>query len=94
MTKPNQEFKEEAIRLALTSSQSIAKTARDLGLKENTLYNWLSKAKDKAPTLKKPDGSQSNLIEELNLLRKENIRLKEEREILKKAAAFFAKELK
>lgn len=39
-------------------------------------------------------GSQTNLIDELNRLRKENARLKEEREILKKATAFFAKEAK
>jgi transposase len=65
-----------------------------LGLNESTLYNWISKAKDKAPVIKKSDGNSANLIEELNLLRKENARLKEEREILKKATAFFAKELK
>jgi hypothetical protein len=60
-SKPK-DLKEEAIRLALTSSQPIAKTARDLSLKESTLYNWLSKAKDKAPIIKKSDGSQANLV--------------------------------
>ena len=89
-----EEFKQEAIRLATTSAQPIAKTARDLGIKEATLYNWVSVAKNGAPIVSNPQGNQVNLIEELNRLRKENARLKEEREILKKAAVFFAKEPK
>ncbi len=93
MKQRDSEFKKEAVRLALTSSQSIAKTARDLGIKEVTLYNWVSNAKDKAETTS-VDGQATNLVEELNRLRKENARLKEEREILKKAAAFFAQEVK
>lgn len=94
MSKYDQSFREEAVRLALTSSQPIAKTAYDLGIKESTLYSWVSQAKGKSPTLTNEDGSTSSLVEELNRLRKENARLKEEREILKKAAAFFAKEAK
>ena len=93
MKQRDSEFKKEAVRLALSSSQSIAKTARDLGIKEVTLYNWVSNAKDKAETTS-VDGQATNLVEELNRLRKENARLKEEREILKKAAAFFAQEVK
>ena len=89
-----EEFKQEAIRLATTSPQPIAKTARDLGMKNATLYNWVSTAKNTAPTVLSDQGNQVNLIEELNRLRKENARLKEEREILKKATAFFAKETK
>ena len=68
------------------------KTARDLGIKESTLYNWISKEKQKATN--PSDISELNLVDELNKLRKENARLKEEREILKKAAKFFAKESK
>ncbi len=94
MSKYDKSFKEEAIRLALTSTQPIAKTAYDLGIKESTLYAWVSSAKDKAPTITDESGNPANLIEELNRLRKENTRLKEEREILKKATAFFAKETK
>ncbi len=89
-----EEFKQEAIRLATTSPQPIAKTARDLGVKEATLYNWISVAKSSAPTIPNDQGDQVNLIEELNRLRKENARLREERELLKKATAFFAKETK
>lgn len=94
MSNKDKEFRSEAVRLALTSPQPIAKTARDLGIKESTLYSWVSSAKDKAPVISNEQGNPTNLVEELNRLRKENARLKEEREILKKATAFFAKEAK
>lgn len=94
MSHRDKEFKKEAIRLALTSPQPIAKTARDLGIKEATLYSWVSSAKDKAAMITDEKGHSTHLLDELNQLRKENARLKEERDILKKAAAFFAKELK
>jgi transposase len=94
MSYKDKEFKKEAVRLALTSSQPIAKTARDLGIKESTLYHWVSVEKDKSPPVSDGKGNQTNLVEELNRFRKENTRLKEEREILKKATAFFAKEVK
>ena len=94
MSKYDKPFKEEAIRLALTSPQPIAKTAYDLGIKESALYSQVSQGKDKAPVVPDESGTPANLIEELNRLRKENTRLKEEREILKKATAFFAKETK
>jgi transposase len=92
MSKYDKSFKEEAIRLALTSNQPITKTAYDLGIKATTLYSWVSHAKDKAPTIADESSNPANLIKELNHLRKENTRLKEEREILKKATVFFAKE--
>lgn len=94
MSNQGKEFRKEAVRLALTSPQPIAKTARDLGIKESTLYSWVSSEKDKAPIVTDEKGQSKNLIEELNHLRKENARLKEERDILKKATAFFARELK
>jgi transposase len=90
----DKQFKDEAIRLALTSAQPLAKTARDLGIKASLLYSWVSSAKDQSPVISDALGNQTNLVEELNRLRKENARLKEEREILKKATAFFAKEAK
>jgi len=87
-------FKEEAVRLALTSSESISQTAKKLGIKDTTLYYWISQVKERKENI--PDGtgslSSEQMIDELNRLRKENARLKEEREILKKAATFFAKE--
>jgi len=85
-------FRDEAVRLAVTSSKSISQTARDLGIKEGTLYYWVEVAKSKAPAVLTDNGDMANAIDELNRLRKENARLKEEREILKKAAVFFARE--
>jgi transposase len=90
----SEEFREEAIKLAITGEKTISQTAGDLGIKETTLYYWIQKArKSKAPII---DGDQTrsaaDVIDELKRLRKENARLKEEREILKKAAVFFAKE--
>jgi transposase len=90
MSKYDKSFKDEAIRLALSADKSVAQTARDLGIKENTLYNWISMAKRQGNSGLSDD--KVNLIEQLQRLRKENARLKEEREILKKAAEFFAKE--
>lgn len=94
MSKYDKAFKDEAIRLALTTPQPLSKTARDLQIKEATLYSWVSQAKAKSPTIKDESGSQTNVLEELNRLRKENMRLREERDILKKATAFFAKHSK
>lgn len=91
--KQDESFKQEAIRLALSGEKSIAQTARDLGIKESLLYSWIHQAKkSKAAVPSEEFKNTSELINELNRLRKENSRLKEEREILKKAAAFFAKE--
>ncbi len=91
MSKYDKSFKDEAVRLALTSSQPIAQTARELGIKEGSLYHWVSQAKTTST-----EGMIGNLNvnEELNRLRKEVARLKEEREILKKFATFCVKEAK
>ncbi len=83
------EFKERAVKLAVESDQSVAQTARDLGVNENTLHTWLSKYHEGS------QGSSSrlnaeHLYNELKRLKKENTVLKEERAILKKAAAYFA----
>jgi transposase len=85
------EFKERAVKLAVESAQSIAQTARDLGVNENTLHTWSGKY----PRAERQDKQvqDEHLYEELKRLRKENARLKEEREILKKAAAYFAQQL-
>ena len=81
MVRYDKTFREQSTRLALTSSQPYSKTACDLGIKEATLYYWIKQSKDKAPTITDEAGKQSNLVDELNRLRKENARLKEEREI-------------
>jgi len=86
----DKEFKAKAIKLALSSSQPIQKTAKELGVKETTLYSWVKNNRDLC--IEKQGDTGIDVHNELAKLRKENARLKEEREILKKAAAFFAKE--
>ena len=83
------EFKERAVKLALKSDQSVAQTARDLGVNENTLHTWLSKYHQGGSGTSGPPNAE-HLYEELKRLKKENALLKEERDILKKAAAYFA----
>ncbi len=85
------DFKQSSAKLAVESDQSIAKTAKELGLNESTLYNWVSKFK---PDKLKKSEERSDMADELNALRRENSRLKQERDILKKAAAYFANDVK
>jgi transposase len=85
------EFKERAVKLAVEAEQSIAQTARELGVNENTLHTWIGKYH--RTERQEKEVQNEHLYEELKRLRKENARLKEEREILKKAAAYFAQQL-
>ena len=85
------EFKERAVKLAVESDQPIAQTARDLGVNENTLHTWIGKYH--RPERQEKQVNAEHLYEELQRLRKENARLKEERAIRKKAAAYFAQQL-
>ena len=84
------DYKAGAVRLVLDEGQSVAAAARDLGLTESSLRNWVEHAR--ADRTHGKTGLTTAEREELARLRKENRILQEEREILKKAAAFFAKE--
>jgi len=90
--KYTQEFKEEAVKLITEQGYQITEAARNLGVNENMLGRWKRETEGVGEA---PPGLQSGMAmqSELNHLRKENKRLKMEREILKKAAAFFAKEM-
>lgn len=81
------EFRQEAIRLVREEKLSQAKVARDLGISDSVLSRWLHEVQE-------PAGSALSESEraELHRLRRENRTLQMEREILKKATAFFAKE--
>ena len=79
-------FREEAVRQARESREPLTRVARDLGVKYSTLRLWVKQA-DAAV---EPAPSDSDLSE-VRRLRKEVRELRMEREILKKAAAFFAK---
>ena len=84
------EFKANAVRLVLDEGKSVGAAARDLDLTESALRNWVERAR--ADRTGGKTGLTTAEREELARLRKENRILQEEREILKKAAAFFAKE--
>lgn len=90
-TKPADppECKAEAVRLAQGGEKSIAIIAHDLGVADQTLRSWVQQAEINAGLR---DGLTITEREELRHLRRENRVLKQEREILKKAAAFFARE--
>jgi transposase len=84
-----EEFRREAVELVRLSGKPLVQVARDLGVSDMTLRNWLKQADVDAG---KRDGLTSDEREELRTLRREVRVLRMEREILKKAAAFFAKE--
>jgi transposase len=84
------EFKAQAVRLVLDDGKSIAAVAGDLDLTPSVLGRWVSHAQ--ADRTKGRTGLTTAEREELARLRKENRVLREERDILKKAAAYFAKQ--
>jgi transposase len=83
------EFKAGAVRLVLDAGKTVAATARDLDLTETALRQWVQRAQ--ADRTQGRTGLTTAEREELARLRKENRELRTERDILKKAAAFFAK---
>ena len=82
------EFKREAVRLVLTSGRPRTEIAEDLGVGLSSLTRWIGQYRDEEMSPEIKDDLQA----ELNRLHKENAVLRQERDILKKAAAFFAKE--
>jgi transposase-like protein len=88
--KYTQEYKDEAVELVISSGRPIAEIARDLGINEGTLANWVNTARKSGKVKEKPlDTDERARLRELE---EENRRLKMERDFLKKAAAWFAKE--
>ncbi len=85
------EFKAGAVTLVLREGGSVPQVAKNLDLTESALRAWVDRARADAGK-GKPDVLTSDEHEELTRLRRENRVLREEREILKKAAAFFARE--
>jgi len=84
------EFKAGAVRLVLDEDKTVAAAARDLDLTESSLRNWVEQAR--ADRTHGKTGLTTAEREELARLRKELRIAQEERDILKKAAAFFAKQ--
>ena len=83
------EFKAEAVKLYRTSGKSLQEVAADLGMTANSLRKWVRRAEVENGSC---EGLTQDEQEELSRLRRENWVLKEEREILRKATAFFIKE--
>src|SRR5437763_2302221 len=83
------EFRAEAVRLVRSGAKPLAEVARDLGCSEPTLRSWVTQA---AIDAGQREGLTSDERARLRQLERENKVLREEREILRKAAAFFAQE--
>ena len=85
------EFRESSVKLAIDSDLPIAQTAKDLGINPNTLHTWINKY-SQPKEQNKAVRTDEHLYDELKRLKKEIARLTEERDLLKKAAAYFARE--
>ena len=87
------EFEEEAVRLVRTSGRTKREIAGDLGVGVSTLTRWLARSRERAMEMA-PDRLEpgEDVPAELKRLRRENEILRQERDILKKATAFFVKE--
>ena len=87
------EFKQEAVRRSYESGKPVTEVARELDISVHHLYRWrdqVTKLGEQA--FPGPGNGKPSSTDELAQLRRENARLREEREILKKAAMFFARE--
>lgn len=85
------EFKKEAVNLVKEQGYPVAEAARNLGVSPSILGRW-KRELEKSEDGETNPGSMANMQAELKRLRKKNKRLEMEREILKKAATFFARE--
>jgi transposase len=94
-SKYSKEFKDSTVQLILNNNESVVKVAQDLDLNEKTLYHWVTTYKKAHNIPTRPlrlSSSTESLDEENKRLRRELKIAKEERDILKKATAYFAKE--
>jgi len=86
----SKEYKEEAVALVREQGYSVPEAAKSLGIAGNILYRWKMQIESQLEDKLLPEDERK----ELKRLRKENKNLRMEKEILKKASAFFAKEMK
>lgn len=85
------EFETEAVQLVQTSGRTQREVAADLGIGLSTLVRWIGRNRDRQID-HPPPGRQEDMATELKRLRRENEILRQERDILKRATAFFARE--
>jgi len=88
----SKQFKVDAIKLVTEQGYNVSEAARNLGIRHSSLRRWKKQIETNGNQAFPGKGNLNSEKEELYRLRKENKRLRIEREILKKAAAFFAKE--
>ena len=86
------EFKQDAVRLVTEQGYNRSEAARNLGIDRGMLGRWIRELEEDGSEAFRGNGNLTQEQEELRRLREENRRLKLERDILKKATAFFAKE--
>ena len=94
MSRPSKytpQFRREAVELVKTSDRPRVQIAESLGISDSTLANWMAADREVAQWADDPDGLTESEREELRRLRKENQDLRVDREILRKAAAYFAR---
>jgi len=95
-SKYSKEFKDSTVQLILNNNESVVQVAKDLDLNPTTLYSWVTfyKKEHNLPTknINFKNAQEESDEEELKRLRRENKILRQERDILKKATAYFAKE--
>ena len=87
------EYKSEAVRLANDSGKPITRVARELGINANLLHRWMGEERQAQSAGKTRAGAKAEQ-EEIGRLRRELARVTQERDFLRRAAAFFAKEHK
>ena len=85
----DREFREGAVRIVEETGKPIAQVARDLGVNEGTLANWVAKAREAREST---EGLSAGDIEELKRLRAENAELRMERDVLKRSVVLWVKE--
>ena len=89
------EFKQAAVRRAASGDASVLEIARELGIRSDRLREWIAQAQGRERRPRPAGGASAAPLsqdEEVRQLRREVAQLREERDILKKAAAFFARE--
>ena len=87
------QFKREAVRLMESSDKPASDVARQLSVRRNQLYKWKEQLSKRGAKAFPGAGRQKGQADELSRLRQDLAKVNEERDILKKAAAYFAKEL-
>ena len=91
-TKYPDQFRRDALALVETSGRPIADVARSLGIAEGTLWNWVRASREAGQRAADPNALSESERDELRRLRKENLALRTDTEILRRAAAYFARE--